>query len=192
MDASRTNPLQLLPIQISQQREIGNFEQTNPHVAFSHWCFLASSSSTSGQCERARNYDSKLTGVTRELAPAGLGDAGRFLGWNPVRGFSSGQPSRVGAKRGEAKRAAQAGPFSSIQNAREQRQRSPPRDRGKTGARVTVGQRTRAVSRRTRRCVPPQRAERRKRQTGTLSSPSGPIVESPPAATLLSLIRREE
>lgn len=64
--------------------------EVSARVAFSSQ--TARRAGTSGRCERARDYDSKLTGVTRELAPAGWVTAGRFHEWDPTGAASFPSP----------------------------------------------------------------------------------------------------
>lgn len=126
------------------------------------------------------------TGVTRELAPAGrLGDAGRFLDWNPrcPRVFSSGQWEGKGTRRVEP-HPRRSGPSalsrSGFQNlVSGQMENSNARAIGKTGARVTVGQRTRASLSLGGRCVPPVRAQEAADRDSLAALEQ--IVESPPA-----------
>lgn len=144
---------------------------------------LASSASTSGQCEQAGDYDSKLTGVTRELAPAYRpGWRGSISRLEPgVRGFPSGRrrfESGLSELRGgdcARARSRRPGrwsrcPFPRFDpaypgmgplalTASRAAAASTTRRSRKTGVRVTVGQRTRgalcrSLSRRVSRCTP--------------------------------------
>jgi len=124
------------------------------------------------------------TGVTRELTPAGrLGDAGRFLDWNPrcSRGFSTNRREGKGTRRVEPHRSDPGALFRpSFQNlVAAQMENSNAWAIGKTGVRVTVGQRTHASLSLGGRCVPSVRAQEAADRDSLAALEQ--IVESSPA-----------
>lgn len=123
------------------------------------------------------------TGVTRELAPAGrLGDAGRFLDWNPrCSRFSTNRLEGKDTRRVEPHRSDPAALFRpSFQNlVAAQMENSNAWAIGKTGVRVTVGQRTHASLSLGDRCVPSVRAQEAADRDSLAALEQ--IVESSPA-----------
>lgn len=107
----------------------------------------------------ARLWLQANTGVTRELTPAGrLGDAGRFLDWNPrcTREFSYDWREGKGTRLIESRC---SGPGALFRPSFQDLVATQMENSGamKTGVRVTVGQRTRESL--SRRPVSPMRAQ---------------------------------